>query len=110
MTDGGGSGYFWIDTLKNDDKRSNSSIKRVVVYVLLIAGFLAAIIFSAIAIKDNYNKIYNEGLSLLESGETDSAIECFHQIPNYINYKDIRKLIVEYDIDTICPNCGESIN
>lgn len=67
MTDGGGSGYFWIDTLKNNDRRSKSSIKRVVVYVLLITGFLVAIIFSSIAIKDNYNKIYNEGLSLLES-------------------------------------------
>lgn len=111
MTDGGGSGYFWINTLKNDSiRRSKSSIKIVIVCTLLVVGFLTAIMFSLIAIKDNYNKIYNEGVSFLESGEIDSAIECFDQIPNYIQYKDIKELFIEYEIDNICPNCGKSID
>lgn len=48
---------------------------------------------------------------MLEAGEYGAAVECFDEIPDYMNYKDISTLLYEYidENHTICPNCGHVV-
>lgn len=67
--------------------------------------FLIVFFSSAIYTRNKYTEIYNEGVYLLQEGRYTKAIDCFHNIPNYIQYKDISELLNKYKIP-VCPNCG----
>ena len=50
-------------------------------------------------------KCYDAGVKLLEAGEVDSALVEFEKIPEYIDYKDIKELLLKYDVP-VCEHCG----
>lgn len=77
--------------------------------------YLIAIILIAVLItwagytRGKYKKIYNTGVSLLETGKYDEAAKCFSDIPNYTKYRDVSQLLDEYGI-SVCPHCGSLLD
>lgn len=76
-----------------------------IIISLMIIVFLVVFFSSAFYTRDKYIKIYNEGVSLLETGNYKEAIECFDDIPSYTDYRDISKLLKKHGF-SICPHCG----
>lgn len=68
--------------------------------VILLIGFAKM----AIDIRNSFTEIYNKGVVYLNEGKYQKAVECFKEIPNYLNYRDISDLLQEYDT---CPECGQ---
>lgn len=76
----------------------------------IIIGLTLTLTFIfALHMRFNYEEAYNEGVSLLESGDYMGAIECFNDIPDYIEYEDISELLKKYKVDNVCPYCGHVI-
>ena len=67
--------------------------------------FLIIFFCSAVHMRNEYTRIYDEGVYLLETGNYKGAIECFNDIPNYTDYRDVSELLEKYEF-SICPNCG----
>ena len=83
-------------------------IFKVIITLLAILSFLVVFFSFAFYTRDKYKEIYNEGVSLLEQGKYMEAVERFNDInDNYINYRDVKELLIEYNIDFVCPHCGE---
>ena len=78
---------------------------KIVVIICSIVVFSVLFCSSAVYTRNEYIKIYNEGVSLLEKGNYTDALNRFSDIPNYIDYRDIRELLEEHQID-VCPRCG----
>lgn len=76
-----------------------------IIISLTIIIFLIVFFSSAFYTREKYIKIYDEGVSLLDAGNYKEAIECFNDIPNYTNYRDISKLLEKHGF-SICPYCG----
>lgn len=75
------------------------------IFIVIFWGIIATCYFgSALYLRFKYQGIYNEGVSLLESGRYVEAIKCFNEIPDCRNYKDIGVLLKDYP--SICPYCG----
>ena len=74
---------------------------------LFIIILLVFIISISIFLRIKYQQIYNEGVSLLNEGNYEAAIERFNDIPNYENYYNTRELLQDYC--QFCPNCGKMI-
>lgn len=83
--------------------KRNSFGKEIVLLLVMISTM---IVLYAIDTKNSYIEIYNNGVSLLEYGKFDEAVDTFSEIPEYIDYKDIRELLDKYGIDNVCPECG----
>lgn len=79
---------------------------RMIVYIIFIL-FTSLIIFtfSMCVVCSHYECIeaYDEGVSLLESGNYNEAFDQFKRIPNFENYHNVSELLNEYNI---CPRCG----
>ena len=76
-----------------------------IIIICEISIFIVAFFGSAFHTRNKYIEFYNEGVSLLEEENYTDAIDRFSNIPNYIDYEDIRELLEEYQID-VCPRCG----
>ena len=83
--------------------KRNSFGKEIVLLLVMISTM---IVLYAIDTKNSYIEIYNNGVSLLEYGKFDEAVDTFSEIPEYIDYKDIRESLDKYGIDNVCPECG----
>lgn len=78
---------------------------KITIIICSIVVFSVLFCSSAVYVRNEYIEIYNEGVSLLEEGNYIDALNRFSDIPNYIDYRDIRELLEEYQID-VCPQCG----
>lgn len=81
------------------------SKKNRIIISLIIIIFLTVFFSFTFYMREKNIKIYNEGVSLLESGKYKEAVERFDDIPDYTNYRDISKLLEKYGF-SICPYCG----
>ena len=71
-----------------------------------VTFLLFIITFSyAFYMRGKYAKIYDNGISLLEDGKYEEAVDCFSGIPNYIDYQDISELLNTYEV-SVCSHCG----
>lgn len=75
--------------------------------IISLVAFITCYFGSAFYLRFKYQRSYNEGVSLLESGCYDKAIDCFNEIPDCRNYKDIGDLLKDHQL--ICPYCGSVI-
>ena len=75
---------------------------RIIINLMIIV-FLIVFFSYVFYTKEKYIKIYKEGVSLLDAGNYKESIECFNDIPNYTNYRDISKLLEKHKI---CQYCG----
>ena len=82
---------------------------KLLLWIVAIVSFLVVFFSFAFYTREKYIEIYNDGVSLLEAGKYMEAVERFNDIPNYINYRDIEELIIEYNIDFVCPHCGKML-
>lgn len=78
---------------------------KIMIIICSIVAFSILFCSSAVYVRNEYIEIYNEGVSLLEEGDYINALNRFSDIPNYIDYRDIRELLEEHQID-VCPRCG----
>ena len=78
---------------------------KVTIIISSIIVFLIAFFGYAFYTRNRYIEIYDKGVSLLEEGKYEEAIDCFNDIPDYIRYQDIAELLDEYDVP-VCRHCG----
>lgn len=81
-----------------------------IIAIFAIVIFFIAFFSSAIYKRTKYLEIYHNGVSLLEEGNYKDAVDCFSELPDYMNYKDIRDLLKEYEVYDVCPYCGHILN
>ena len=81
-------------------KYATKIIFGIFTFVIMVA-FVSFTIYK----RNEYTVIYNEGIYLLEQGKLTDAIECFEDIPDYINYRDMPEVLDRYNIP-VCPHCG----
>ena len=67
--------------------------------------FLIIFFCFAVYTKNEYTRIYDEGVYLLKTGNYKDSIERFNDIPNCTDYRDISELLEKYEL-SMCPNCG----
>lgn len=80
-------------------KKANIITFRVIFLLLIITfGY-------AFHMRGEYRKVYDNGVSLLEEGKYTEAVDCFSDIPDYMDYQDISKLLNKYGV-SVCPHCG----
>ena len=85
--------------------RCYDDIGRFIMKRRLCIVFVVLVVFCFLIVqRSKYLDIYNEGVSLLEAGACEEAIDCFSEIPNYLRYRDISELLEEHDL--VCPYCG----
>lgn len=88
----------------NKMKRKFIIAASIFIFIIFIISFFG----SAIYLRTKYTDIYNQGVKLLYTGDYIKAIDCFNDIPDYMNYKDISDLLEGYQV--VCPHCGELLN
>ena len=64
--------------------------------VVLCFTFLLAFFYYAFTGRKYCLSWYNEGVHYLEENNCTKAVECFENIPNYRNYKDISVLLDQH--------------
>ena len=76
------------------------------VAITCIVVFFVILFVAATCLRNKYMQIYYDGVSLLQIGEYEAAVERFNDIPNYQEYQDISDLLT---MKHICPSCGSEI-
>ena len=71
----------------------------ILIILLIIFTFIMSVVYS----RYEYIEAYDEGVSLLESGNYNEAFDQFKRIPNFENYHNVSELLNKYNI---CPRCG----
>ena len=80
---------------------------KIMCIIIGVLFLLIALVFGfGIHARNKCMEAYYEGVSLLKSGNYMAAIDCFNDIPDYIEYKDIAELLREYEVKDVCPYCG----
>ena len=81
-------------------KNRNYIIIFGIIFIILRIGFAKITIDN----RNRFTEIYNKGVIYLNEGKYQKAVECFKEIPDYPNYRDISDLLQEHNI---CPECGQ---
>lgn len=92
-----------MDKDKNESKWRLFILTAYAIIIVVVIFGIAFIISSASYMKKSNEKIYNTATELLQEEKYDEAFKCFTDIPNYINYRDVKELL---ESNNICPYCG----
>lgn len=82
-------------------------MKKVSIFPIISGLIIAFVIcFIILARRDFYEDIYQDSVTLFESGDYDAGFKKLNEIPNFQNYNGVDELLKKYNI---CPCCGKEL-